>query len=617
MKRPWVVLFVLAIVCGTAYAGKWYDGRKVFEGGIISGVAEFELPLCGDGTYIGFDPDCDDTAEITMFSDGSMDMDGNLSVGGSAGQDSIVYAPAGEALYLSANGPGKDAVFSADNATVTFVSSSGAVNGKTLTIRTESPSPDDNDLPARFNLEGWNSAGEDVIYGQIYVKADDVTDGTEDGTLYYREMANGTLGAAVAFGAGSGAPVDATYLTATLNGTLTSEVYVPATDDSVMVGNGSNWQIKTIPDCDAADDTLNYDQDTNTWSCGSDASLGAETNSLETTITGIADTEIFVGNGADSGTFVVMSGDGTLTNAGVFALGNDVVDDNHINWGAGAGQVNSDDVPEGSTNYYDDDGVDDDDPEAGDVDWPDLTDNGTFTDTKLCTYDSGNTRIDCNTDPSAETNSLESTITGIEDTEIFIGTGSNTGNFVTISGAAALANNGALSLNTDVVNDTHIDWGSGGNQVDSDDVPEGSTNYYDDDGVDDDVPESGDFGAAGDLDADGTISSGTLINTKCVYIENPTADDDLKSIWTTNGFAATITKMWCESDQTVNMDLQVDDGSPADVNGSDLQCDSTPAEDESMGGDATMADGHRLDVAIESVSGDPTWVSFCWTYTID
>lgn len=106
-------------------------------------------------------------------------------------------------------------------------------------------------------------------------------------------------------------------------------------------------------------------------------------------------------------------------------------------------------------------------------------------------------------------------------------------------------------------------------------------------------------------------------DTKCIWFEDPTADDDFKSIWTTNGFASTITKIWCESDQTVNMDLQIDDGSPADVNGTDLVCDSTPAEDESMGGDATMADGDRLDLAITSVASTPTWVSICWTITKD
>lgn len=106
-------------------------------------------------------------------------------------------------------------------------------------------------------------------------------------------------------------------------------------------------------------------------------------------------------------------------------------------------------------------------------------------------------------------------------------------------------------------------------------------------------------------------------NTTGIWFEDPTAADDFESIWVVNGFAVTITKIWCESDQTVNMDLQIDDGTPADVNGTDLVCDGTPAFDEAMGGDATMADGDRLDLVITSVSGTPTWVSIMWTYTKD
>ncbi|MBU1567731.1 MAG: hypothetical protein KJ630_19165 [Proteobacteria bacterium] len=60
--------------------------------------------------------------------------------------------------------------------------------------------------------------------------------------------------------------------------------------------------------------------------------LLAETNSLETTVTGIADTEILVGNGADSGAFVVVSGDATLANTGALTLA-DIVDS--ISWNAG------------------------------------------------------------------------------------------------------------------------------------------------------------------------------------------------------------------------------------------------------------------------------------------
>lgn len=103
---------------------------------------------------------------------------------------------------------------------------------------------------------------------------------------------------------------------------------------------------------------------------------------------------------------------------------------------------------------------------------------------------------------------------------------------------------------------------------------------------------------------------------KCFYIEDPVAADDLKSLFHFRK-AATITGMWCESDQTVNMDLQLDDGTPADINGADLVCDSTPADDTDLGGDTGAGAGERLDLVITSVSGTPTWVSICFDFTYD
>jgi hypothetical protein len=41
-----------------------------------------------------------------------------------------------------------------------------------------------------------------------------------------------------------------------------------------------------------------------------------------------------------------------------------------------------------------------------------------------------------------------------------------------------VAGGGGSSLSADSVNDTHIDWGTGANQVDTDDVPQGSTNLF-------------------------------------------------------------------------------------------------------------------------------------------
>jgi len=99
---------------------------------------------------------------------------------------------------------------------------------------------------------------------------------------------------------------------------------------------------------------------------------------------------------------------------------------------------------------------------------------------------------------------------------------------------------------------------------------------------------------------------------------SPVATDDDKSIWindTANGF--TITKLWCESDQTVTMMLQVDDGTPSDVDTVDLVCISTPDTDTSLDGDVTVAAGDRIDLDVASVSGTPTWAVISFTGTWD
>ncbi len=120
-------------------------------------------------------------------------------------------------------------------------------------------------------------------------------------------------------------------------------------------------------------------------------------------------------------------------------------------------------------------------------------------------------------------------------------------------------------------------------------------------------------GAPDTLDIDVEIWT----DTKGIWFEDPTAADDFKSIWIVRGFAATLTKIWCESDQTVTMMLQVDDGTPADVDSVDLVCITTPDTDDALNGDVTMADGDRLDLDLVSVSGTPTFVSIMWTFTKD
>ena len=104
--------------------------------------------------------------------------------------------------------------------------------------------------------------------------------------------------------------------------------------------------------------------------------------------------------------------------------------------------------------------------------------------------------------------------------------------------------------------------------------------------------------------------------TLCKYIEYPTADDDLKSIFANKTAGNwTLTEMWGESDQDINWDFQVDDGTPADVNGTDLACSAGECEDTSLSGDTTLAAGEELDLAITAVANEPTWSVHCITGT--
>src|SRR3990167_1277010 len=118
--------------------------------------------------------------------------------------------------------------------------------------------------------------------------------------------------------------------------------------------------------------------------------------------------------------------------------------------------------------------------------------------------------------------------------------------------------------------------------------------------------------ATDDIAADAEL----FTDTKCAWWENPVATDDFKSIWFAKQ-AATLTSIWAESDQTVTFMLQVDDGSAADVDSVAPPPAAGTAEDTSLDGDATMAAGDRLDMAVTSVASTPTFVSVCWTFTYD
>lgn len=68
-----------------------------------------------------------------------------------------------------------------------------ANEGPVLTLARDSASPAANDVLGALTFQGKNDAAEDVVYGKLRVKANDETDGTEDGQPELWSMVAGTL----------------------------------------------------------------------------------------------------------------------------------------------------------------------------------------------------------------------------------------------------------------------------------------------------------------------------------------------------------------------------------------------------------------------------------------
>lgn len=74
--------------------------------------------------------------------------------------------------------------------------------------------------------------------------------------------------------------------TGTLATTRGGTELTAAADDNVMVGNGTLWQTKAVPDCDTAlTSKLLYDTTTNAFSCGTDQAAGGGPTTLTSTTT--------------------------------------------------------------------------------------------------------------------------------------------------------------------------------------------------------------------------------------------------------------------------------------------------------------------------------------------
>jgi len=149
----------------------------------------------------------------------------------------------------------------------------GAANAPDLTLFRNSASPADNDVLGILRFDGKNDAAETTEYASIQGKADDVSDGTEDGIIIFKNIEDGTLaermridGRNVAIGTNS-ANTYSGFTTVTLGGsgasdldfehngtvicslfTETSDFNISATNDLVIQTGGSNDRVRFVND---------------------------------------------------------------------------------------------------------------------------------------------------------------------------------------------------------------------------------------------------------------------------------------------------------------------------------------------------------------------------------
>ena len=122
-----------------------------------------------------------------------IDVVGNATVSGTLGVTGAITSSAGATITT------------ADNTdTLSLISTDADANsGPNLRMYRNSSSPADSDLIGNMQFEGRNDNSQDVVYGEISARANDVSDGTEDGLIFIKAMTAGTLTEYMRFDPGS------------------------------------------------------------------------------------------------------------------------------------------------------------------------------------------------------------------------------------------------------------------------------------------------------------------------------------------------------------------------------------------------------------------------------
>ena len=132
--------------------------------------------LIGTALDISGDIDVDGTTNLDVVDiDGAVDMASTLQV------DGAITSSAGATITVTDNSAVLTLVSTSDNNSL----------GPRMDFKRDSSSPADNDDLGYVVFSGENSADEVVLYAQIFASSEDVTDGTEDGSLNFHTISAG------------------------------------------------------------------------------------------------------------------------------------------------------------------------------------------------------------------------------------------------------------------------------------------------------------------------------------------------------------------------------------------------------------------------------------------
>ncbi len=141
-----------------------------------------------------------DAGGETVFNEQGEDVDFRVESNGNAnmlvvdgGNDRVGIGTGSTSKTLTVSG---DAIITTgdNSATLTLQSTDADANaGPLLVLDRNSSSPADSDVLGHLKFQGKNDAAQDVVYSEILTLASDVSDGTEDATMYIQSMVAGTV----------------------------------------------------------------------------------------------------------------------------------------------------------------------------------------------------------------------------------------------------------------------------------------------------------------------------------------------------------------------------------------------------------------------------------------